>query len=39
MEQINGMPLNIVAFIAGTIAGMLFEIGLVIITKWIEGEE
>ena len=36
--MINGLPLNIVTFIIGMICGMLFEMMIVIITKWIGGE-
>ena len=37
--MINGMPINIIAFVAGIIVGMLFEVAIAIMTKWIEGEE
>lgn len=30
------MPMNIVAFIAGVIAGMLVEVMIYIITKWMD---
>lgn len=36
--MISGMPLNIVTFIIGVLCGMIFELMIFIVTKWIGGE-
>lgn len=36
--EINGLPLNIVTFIIGMVCGMLFELAIVIVSKWVGGE-
>ena len=36
--EINGLPLNIITFIIGMVCGMLFELAICIITKWLGGE-
>ena len=39
MEQINGMPFNIIAFIAGVIVGMFVEIIIYIVSTWVGGTD
>ena len=35
MMEAFGLPINILAFVVGVMFGMLFELMIVIITRWI----